>query len=161
MAAVATIELRRVVPDDRAFLRAVYGSTRWEELEPTGWADEQKHAFLDHQFEAQDVYYRENYEGATYDVIVVDGFPAGRLYVARWPEQIRIMDIALLPAARGKGVGTTLLRELLDEAAAEGKPLTIHVEHENPAMRLYERLGFRRVEDRIPYVLMEWLPRPT
>ncbi|MDQ3914906.1 MAG: GNAT family N-acetyltransferase [Actinomycetota bacterium] len=160
MAAVATIELRRVVPDDGAFLRAVYGSTRWDELEPTGWTDEQKHAFLDHQFEAQDVYYRENYEGATYDVIVIDGFPAGRLYVARWPEQIRIMDIALLPAARGKGVGTTLLRELQDEAAAEGKRLTIHVEHENPALRLYERLGFRRVEDRIPYVLMEWPPRP-
>ncbi len=150
-----------MVPDDRAFLRAVYGSTRWEELQPTGWSDEQKHAFLDHQFEAQDVYYREHYEGATYDVIVVDGFPAGRLYVARWSEEIRIMDIALLPTERGKGVGTVLLHELQDEAAADGKRVTIHVERENPAMAWYERLGFRRVEDRMPYVLMEWLPAPT
>ena len=161
MAAVATIELREVVPEDRAFLRAVYGSTRWEELEPTGWTDEQKHAFLDHQFEAQDAYYREHYEGATYDVVVVDGFPAGRLYVARWPEEIRIMDIALLPTERGKGVGTMLLRDLQDEAAAAGKRVTIHVESENPAMAWYERLGFGRVEDRVPYVLMEWLPGTT
>lgn len=161
MAAVATIDLREVVPGDRAFLRAVYGSARWEELEPTGWSEEQKDAFLDHQFEAQDVYYREHYEGATYDVIVVDGFPAGRLYVARWPEEIRIMDIALLPTERGKGVGTVLLRDLQDEAAADGKRVTIHVERENPAMAWYERLGFRRVEDRVPYVLMEWLPGST
>jgi ribosomal protein S18 acetylase RimI-like enzyme len=161
MAAVATIDLRPAVPEDRAFLRAVYGSTRTEELERTDWTDAQKKTFLDHQFAAQDAYYREHYEGATYDVIVVDGWPGGRLYMARWPEEIRIMDIALLPTARGKGVGSALLRELLEEASASGKRVTIHVEHENPAMRLYERLGFRRVEDRPPYVLMEWLPPST
>lgn len=148
------------MPEDRPFLRAVYGATRWEELAPTGWTDAQKEAFLDHQFGAQDAHYTSNYDNATYSVIVVDGYPAGRLYVARWAGEIRIMDIALLPAARGRGVGTSLLRALIDEAASEGKKLSIHVEGENPAMRLYERLGFVKLEERGPYFLME-LPPPS
>lgn len=151
----ARVELRDVVPADRPFLRAVYGSTRWEELEPTGWSDADKNAFLDQQFAAQDAHYTSNYDGATFSVVVVDGFPAGRLYVARWPEEIRIVDIALLPAVRGRGIGTSLLRELIDEAAAAGKRVSIHVERENPALRLYERLGFARVEERGPYYLLE------
>jgi ribosomal protein S18 acetylase RimI-like enzyme len=159
MAAAARVELRAVVPADRAFLRAVYGSTRWEELEPTGWSDAEKNAFLDQQFAAQDAHYTKNYDSTTYSVILVDGFPAGRLYVARWPEEIRIVDIALLPTSRARGVGTALLRGLIDEAAAAGKRVSIHVERENRALRLYERLGFTRVEERGPYYLME-LPAP-
>lgn len=158
-AGAAGVELRAVVPDDRPFLRAVYGSVRWEELQPTGWSDAQKNAFLDSQFAAQHDHYEKNYDNASYSIVVVDGLPAGRLYVARWPDEIRIMDIALLPSARGRGVGTSLLRALIDEAAAAGKRVTIHVESENPALRLYERLGFDRVEDRGPYWLME-LPAP-
>lgn len=148
------------MPEDRPFLRAVYGATRWEELAPTGWTDAQKDAFLDHQFEAQDAHYTGNYDHATYSVIVVDGYPAGRLYVARWADEIRIMDIALLPAARGRGVGTSLLRALIDEAATGDKKVSIHVEAENPAMRLYERLGFVKVEERGPYFLLQ-LPPPS
>jgi ribosomal protein S18 acetylase RimI-like enzyme len=158
--AAGGVELRDVVPADRPFLRDVYASTRWDELAPTGWTDAEKNAFLDQQFAAQDAHYTGNYEAVTYSVIVVDGFPAGRLYVARWPDEIRIVDVALLPSARGKGVGTSLLRELIDEAAAAGKRVTIHVERENPARRLYERLGFVRVEERGPYQLME-LPAPS
>ena len=158
MAAPVRVELRPVVSADRPFLRAVYGATRWDELAPTGWTDAQKDAFLDQQYAAQDVHYTNNYDNATYSVIVVDGFPAGRLYVARWSEEIRIMDIALLQAARGKGVGTSLLRALIDEGAAAEKRVTIHVERENPAMGLYERLGFTRVEERGPYYLMELRP---
>ena len=106
------------------------------------------------QFDAQRSHYEEHYDGATYDVIVVDGEPAGRLYVARWAEEIRIMDIALLPGSRGRGVGTQLLRELLVEGASAGKRVTIHVEKLNPARRLYQRLGFVVVEDRGVYDLM-------
>lgn len=155
MAAAVRVELRDVVPADRPFLRAVYASTREDELARTGWTRAQKDEFLDQQFAAQDLHYTRNYDNATYSVIVVDGYPAGRLYVARWPAEIRIIDIALLPAARGRGVGTGLLRELIDEAAGAGRRLTIHVERENPALQLYERLGFARVEERGPYYLME------
>ena len=136
----------------------MYASTREEELRLVDWSDAQKAAFVRQQFEAQDAYYRENYDPATFDVIEVDGEPAGRLYVARWEDEIRIIDIALLPEHRGCGVGTALLRELLDEAAEAGKRLSIHVELNNPAQRLYERLGFAPVEERGVYLLMEARP---
>jgi ribosomal protein S18 acetylase RimI-like enzyme len=94
----------------------------------------------------------------TSDVILANGAPAGRLLVARWSEEIRIVDITLLPEFRGSGTGSGLLRELMAEAAAAGKRLSIHVEVQNPAMRLYERLGFRPVGDAGVYLRMEWDP---
>jgi ribosomal protein S18 acetylase RimI-like enzyme len=117
------------------------------------WDEATKRAFVEHQFEAQDAHYRGNYRETSYDVILVGGEPAGRLYVARWADELRIVDITLLPAYRGRGAGTALLRRLMDEADAAAKPLTIHVETNNPARALYERLGFRVAEDRGVYVL--------
>jgi ribosomal protein S18 acetylase RimI-like enzyme len=78
--------------------------------------------------------------------------------VARWPEEIRIVDIALLPEYRGMRIGTRLLRALISESEESGKPLSIHVERFNPALRLYERLGFRQKADKDVYLLMERLP---
>jgi ribosomal protein S18 acetylase RimI-like enzyme len=136
----------------------VYASTRAEELAVVPWEDAQREAFLRQQFEAQDAWWRENYGGASFDVILVDGEPAGRLYVHRGPREIRIVDIALLPEHRGNGVGTGLLEKLLAEGDADGKSLTIHVERMNPALRLYERLGFSVVEDKGVYLFLERLP---
>ncbi len=152
----ARVELRPARDDDAVFLRVVYGSTREEELEPTGWTREQKDWFIDQQFHAQDKYYKEHYEGATYDVVLFDGEPAGRLYVARWEDEIRIMDIALLPEFRGRGIGEGLLRSLLHQGADAGKTVSIHVEQSNPAMSLYRRLGFVPVGEHGVYVLMRW-----
>ena len=152
-----TIGLRDAEPSDEALLIAVYGSTREDELAMTDWDEARKREFVEQQFRAQDLYYRANYANASYQVILVDE-PAGRLYVARWPDEIRIMDIALLDGFRGRGVGTHLLTELQHEAAAEGKPLRIHVERFNPALSLYARLGFRLVEDRGVYLFLEWSP---
>ena len=150
------VRLRETTPEDDAFLRDVYAGTRAEELSVTDWNDEQKRAFTDQQFTAQDAYYREHYRTAQFLVIERDGVPAGRLYVDRWKKEIRIMDIALLPEHRGMGIGTQILRELQEEARTAGKALSIHVEKFNPALRLYERLGFRAVEDKDVYLLMEW-----
>lgn len=152
------IRLRPAGPDDRPLLYDVYASTRTEELAVVGWDADQVEAFLTQQFEAQDSYYRERYPHASFDVVLADGTPAGRLYVARGPEEIRVVDIALLPPFRNRGIGTTLLGELLEEGASSGRPVTIHVERFNPAMRLYERVGFRPVEDRGVYVLMRRTP---
>jgi ribosomal protein S18 acetylase RimI-like enzyme len=107
------------------------------------------------QFDAQDAWWRENYTGATFDVILVEGEPAGRLYVHRGENEIRIVDVALLPEHRGNGIGTSLLRELIAEADADGKSVTIHVERMNPALRLYERLGFSVAEDKGVYLFLE------
>ena len=154
---VSSVALRPAAPEDRDFLASVYASTRTEELMAAPWTDEQKAAFLRMQFEAQDQYYRENYTTAEFLVILDEaGVPAGRLYVDRWADEIRLMDIALLPAHRGRGLGSRLLADLQDEARRAGKPLRIHVERMNPALGLYQRLGFQPIEDRGVYWLMEW-----
>jgi len=153
-----SIALRPVAEGDESFLYEVYASTRQEELAPVPWTEAQKAAFLRMQFEAQRRYYHENYPDAAFLVILRDGRPAGRLYVDRRPDGIRIVDIALLPEQRGAGIGTALLGELLAEGDREGKPVSLHVEHFNPALRLYERLGFRRIADTGVYYLLE---RPT
>lgn len=126
-----------------------------------GWSDAQKHAFLAQQFEAQDRYYRENYAGASFDVIVAGEEPVGRLYVARWPEEIRLIDLALLPERQARGIGSGVLRDLQDEARSCSRPLRIHVERYNRALRLYERLGFRVIEDRGVHLFLEWRDSPA
>jgi len=152
--------LRPIAPEDRDLLLRIYASTREEELAMTDWDEARKAEFLAGQFAAQDTWYRERYPGATLDVIEVGGERAGRLYVHRREREIRLMDIALLPEFRGAGLGTAIVEDLSAEAAAAGKTLTIHVEMYNPALRLYERLGFRRIGEHGVYLLMEWTP-PT
>jgi ribosomal protein S18 acetylase RimI-like enzyme len=129
------------------FLKRLYASTRQEEVAVTGWPQEQIDAFLEMQFNAQRHHYLGNYTDTAWDVILVDGEPAGRLYVARWDDQIRIVDIALLPEYRGRGIGTDLIRGLFEEADASARPVRIHVEMNNPAMTLYRRLGFAPIGD--------------
>lgn len=138
------------------FLREVYASTREEELAQVAWAPGQRDAFLRMQFDAQDAHYREHYPEAERFVIEVDGAPAGRLYVDRHGrEEIRIMDMALVEAYRGRGVGRGLLESLLLEGRASGRAVRIHVEKHNRALALYERLGFRPIEDRGVYWFLE------
>jgi len=114
--------------------------------------------FLRQQFEAQDRHYREVYPAAQYSVIVCGADEIGRLYVARQPEEVRVIDLALLPSWRGRGIGGALLRELLSEAAARRQPVTLHVERNNPALRLYRRLGFQLVTASGLHQLMRWTP---
>jgi ribosomal protein S18 acetylase RimI-like enzyme len=152
------VQLRPVAEADRPFLVELYGSTREEELDQISWAPGAREAFVEQQFSAQDAHYRANYPGATLDVIEVDGEPAGRLYVHRGASDIRIMDIALVPRFRGRGIGTALLRTLMEEADSSGRKLSIHVEVNNPARSLYDRLGLRAAGDEGVYVLMERPP---
>ena len=150
------MKLRTAAAEDADFLQRVYASTRSDELALTDWSDGQKAEFCRMQFEAQDRHYREHYPGAEFCVIERDGEAIGRLYVDRREREIRIMDIALLPSECGAGLGTRLLGDLREEARSGKKALSIHVEKFNPALRLYERLGFQPVEDKGVYLLMEW-----
>jgi len=156
MPADLSLRLRTVTPGDDSFLAGVYASSRADELAVTGWSEEQKEIFCRRQFDAQSAYYAVNYPGASFQVIERDGVSIGRLYVARWEKEIRIVDITLLPEFRGSGIGTKLLRDLQDEARTASKSLTIHVERFNPALRLYERLEFQQIEDKGVYLLMRW-----
>jgi len=155
----ATLTLRPIRSDDEPFLYEVYASTRMEELAPLGWSAEQQAAFLTLQFNAQHQYYQANYIGADFQIVLVNSRPAGRLYVDRRINEIRIIDIALLPEYRNGGIGSRLLNDLLAEAAQAGKLVSIHVEKFNPALHLYARLGFSIVEDRSVYWFMEWKPQ--
>jgi ribosomal protein S18 acetylase RimI-like enzyme len=150
------LTFRRIAESDLPFLARVYASTRTEELAATSMTDAQKAAFLDSQFRGQHAHYQKYYPQADWLVTMRGGEDVGRLYLERWPSQHRIIDIAFLPEHRGKGSGEALLRDLMDEAAAAGKDVSIHVEKYNPAMRLYRRLGFTTEEDKGVYDLMRW-----
>ena len=152
------INLRDIQPIDKTFLFTVYASTRTDEMALVDWTMEAKSAFLRMQFEAQDQYYKETYQGAQYQIIEYEDEPVGRLYVHRRKNEIRIIDIALLPEFRKQGIGTTLLEGILEEGKSQNLPVTIHVERFNPALHLYERLGFRQIEDKGVYLLMECAP---
>jgi ribosomal protein S18 acetylase RimI-like enzyme len=148
-------QLRPAGPEDADFLLRVYASTREEELAVVAWTDDQRATFLRAQFTAQDTYWRQQRPDAAREVVEVGGRPAGRLYVDRTPDEIRIVDIALLSEFREAGVGTALLREVLEEGEATGLPVTIHVERGNRARGLYARLGFRRIGGTGVYDLLE------
>jgi ribosomal protein S18 acetylase RimI-like enzyme len=153
------IHLRPITPEDESFLARLYASTREQELAQINWSEEQKALFCRMQFNAQTTDYQRNYPDASFDVIERDGVAAGRLLVLRSDDAVHVIDIALLPEHRGAGIGTKFLRELQDEAKSAGKKLSIHVEQFNPARRLYERLGFKQVEEKGVYLLMEWSDR--
>jgi GNAT superfamily N-acetyltransferase len=157
-AAAAGLSFRPATDDDLPFLSRLYASTRAEELAPVPWPEEQKAAFLAMQFQAQHIHYHRHYPSADWLIVLRDGEPVGRVYVERWASEHRLIDIALMPERRGTGLGAALLQDLMDDAAAAGKPLSTHVEKFNPAMRLYHRLGFVTVEDKGVYDLLRWTP---
>ncbi len=150
------LSFRPVGDADLAFLERLYGSTRTDELAQTGWTEADKQSFIAMQFAAQHKHYLQHYPDAHWLVVEQDGDAMGRLYIEHWPSQHRIVDIALLPERRGQGLGEAMMRDLMDAAAGEGKAVSIHVEKFNPAMRLYHRLGFTKIEDKGVYDLMEW-----
>jgi GNAT superfamily N-acetyltransferase len=153
-----TVTLRPATIRDRSLMLRVYASVREPELERSGLPREQWGPFVEHQFEAQSQAYAK-YPDTSFEMILVDDEPAGRLIVARWPEELRVVDIALLPEHRGRGVAGELMRSLLTEADERGVKASIHVERFNPAQRLYTRLGFRPVAETGVYLLLERPPR--
>ena len=156
--APSNITLRPVGPDDHEFLVEVYGSTRAEELALVPWTKEQQQLFVRSQFAAQQDHYAQTYPAASHDIIVSNNRPVGRLYVARLDQEIRIVDITVLPAERNVGIGSYLIQQLLDEANQTGKVTRIYVEEFNPSLRLFERLGFSPSEQQGMHLLMQWNP---
>ena len=152
------VTLHPITPADKDFLYRVYASSREDEMALVDWPEAQKEAFLHMQFEAQHGYYAAHFDGAEFALVQLNGDPIGRLYLDRRKDEIRIIDIALLTAYRRQGIGSQLLKEVLAEGQAAGLPVRIHVERYNPAMHLYQRLGFQQIGDEGVYYLMEWSP---
>ncbi len=151
----ATVTFRLAEEKDSDFLSEVYASTRLEELQVTGWPQQQIDEFLRMQFEAQDTFYKQQFPDAHYQIVQYESQDAGRLYLDFREDEVRIVDIALLPEYRGKGLGTKLLNSIIDDAAEKQLNVRIHVEKNNPALNLYLRLGFEKTDDKGVYWLME------
>jgi ribosomal protein S18 acetylase RimI-like enzyme len=155
------IGLRAATEADRPFLFEVFASTRADELAAMPWPEAAKQAFLAQQFTAQDADYRGRWPDGRFLVVERDGVPVGRLYRCEPAgDELRLIDLALLPEARGAGIGTGLLADLLAEADARSLRTTLHVEKRNPARRLYDRLGFAETSEDGVYAAMERAPCP-
>jgi ribosomal protein S18 acetylase RimI-like enzyme len=146
-------------PTDGEFLFSVYASTRAEEMALVPWTPEQKESFLRMQSNAQLTHYQKYYPKAEHQIIQCDENSIGRLIVDRSKDPILVIDIALLPEYRNNGIGTALITNLMAEAANLHWALTLHVEVFNPAMRLYERLGFVKTSEQGIYHEMMWQPQ--
>ena len=154
-AASYALDYRPCAAEDFDFIEALYLSTRDEELALSGWPEAEKKAFLTQQHRAQHHHYQTYYPNAERLILERGGTPIGRLYVDIWPLELRIIDISLVPATRGQGIGQAILRDVIAWAADQARGVSIHVEKFNPARRLYHRLGFVVTEDKGVYELME------
>lgn len=152
------ITLRPISERDVPFLEALYATTR-SDIAALAIDDVSKHRLVSMQFRAQHEHYQRYFSDASFDLILEHGTPVGRLYVDRSEEELRLIDIALLPECRGRGIGGSLLAELIEEAAAADLPVRLRVEPDSPAVSLYRRLGFEVIADEEVNVHMEWAPR--
>jgi ribosomal protein S18 acetylase RimI-like enzyme len=134
--------LRPVSPDDNKFLFDLYATTRADEMKTVGLGPEAMATFLRFQFDAQRRHYERRYPEAEHSIIEIEGAPIGRIYLHHAGEEVRLVDISILPEHRGSGIGGSVLTGLLESARASGKPVRLSVQKFNPARRLYERLGF-------------------
>ena len=142
-----SVTLRPVCASDEDFLFRVFKNVHEQTFAMVEMPEEQKHELLRMQFVAQREQYRQQFPNADFDLILYGGTKIGNLYALRGPERFVLIDIALLPEYRNKGVGTDLVQSLINEADASQKSLDAHVRRDNPAWRLWQRLGFEKAED--------------
>jgi ribosomal protein S18 acetylase RimI-like enzyme len=152
-----SVALRPVQPDDQAFLLELYAATRLDELQLVDWNEDQKQAFTKMQFNVRQLQYRHRYPLADDSIILQSSQPIGRMLVDRNEREMVLVDIALLPEHRNAGIGTRLVQSLLDEAVRTGKSIRLSVVTTNPAVRLYQRLGFSTADDNGSYLEMNWV----
>lgn len=152
----AGYRLRAECEADLPFLHALYASTREDELAAVPWTPDQKQAFLAQQFDAQHRHYRNAIPDCRFDVLEHRCTAIGRLYLQQQPTRLHLVDIALLPAWRGRGIGSALLRALQARARESGRGVGIMVGKSSTAQHWYRRLGFGERQDHGIFWEMEW-----
>jgi predicted GNAT family acetyltransferase len=154
-----SLDLRKATEDDRQFLITLYGTGRASEMAIWGWSEEQQKQFIAMQYLARRCHYDAVYPERDDSIILAQGLASGVISVARGKTGINLVDIAILPEFQGKGLASTLVQALQQEALENGKSLHLHVVSENsPAVRLYQRLGFACIGDDGVYQHLEWRP---
>ena len=153
----AAITLRPVTEGDSGILFEIYVGTR-DDAASVEWTAEEQGSFLRMQFEAQRTDYQNRFPTSQHSIILVDGVARGRIWVDRGNDEIRLLEISLLPGSRDRGTGRVLLNRLIAESHEAGIPLRHSVYKANEAaLRFYSRLGFEVIEEFDLYVLMEWV----
>ncbi|MFJ4055656.1 GNAT family N-acetyltransferase [Pseudomonas sp. NPDC089743] len=146
--------LRPVVDADQVFLRALYATNRATEMATLAWDQATIEHFLDQQWRAQHLHYQAQYPDACFLIIETAHEPIGRASLHWADSHLQIIDMALLPAWQGQGIGTRLLRQWLAQADRQGQSAGLHVIAHSPAVRLYQRSGFEVVDDNGLYLKM-------
>ena len=141
------IDRRAATEDDRECLFEVFRNTRAPGDARPAHPESEREALLRARFNAREEQYREDYPLADFDVLTVDGEPAGNLYVDRGDDEFVIIDISLLPEFRNRGIGTAVIGRLVEEAGRLVLPVRALVRHHSRASRFWRRLGFERVGD--------------
>lgn len=149
------VSLRRLCADDLPFLRQLYRTTR-PDIAGADLPNEHKALLMDQQFAAQHQHYQNVFPNGEFAVIEEDGNAIGRIYVAESATEIRLIDVALVPERRGQGIGRALISALQERASESKLPLRLRVEPYNPALHLYQRLGFEMIADEQVNWHMEW-----
>lgn len=147
------LTLSAITPADAPFLLSVYAATRADELALTNWSDKQKEMFLQTQFDAQQQHYQSRYPNASLSVIKSGEQSVGRLYTAELADEIRIIDITILPKHRNQGIGTKFVKDLLRTGIDKQKPVQIYIENFNRSAQLFSRLGFAPISEQGVHVL--------
>ncbi|MDH5637815.1 MAG: GNAT family N-acetyltransferase [Nitrospinota bacterium] len=155
---VEGVSFRREAESDIPFLRQAFSTSRDYELDLVQWEPDMRHSFLMSQFDAQRFHYTTHYPHAGFYIMEINGAPMGRVYVDLSSDPLLLMDIIVLPSHRNKGIGTAVMRAIMALADQEKKRVRIYVEKLNPALRLYQRLGFVTQEDTGPHYLMYHTP---
>ena len=155
-AAALGVTCRARTDDDLPFIAALYASVRAGEMALTGWPEEMRAAFLDQQHRAQHHHYLTHYRDADWLVLEHEGAPIGRLYIHAAPADLHLIDISLIEASRGQGIGTAIMSDLIEKAGEAGMTMSLFVEPNNPARQLYARLGFVSEGIEGAYEAMRW-----
>lgn len=151
-----SVSRRAANENDRIFVQKLYVATRRAEFTGIGWDAAQIENFLVMQFDLQSRAYAMQFPGAAHSVIEFEKKAVGRLIVYSGAEETRLVDIAILPEFRGRGIGIFTMRELQREATAENKTLVLRVLKTNDrAVAFYEKLGFVRADENL-YWAMNW-----
>jgi len=157
-AADGSVSLVPVTPDDQQFLYDLYCSTRSEELDAVGFDPQQREMFFKLQYNSQRQVYAYQFSEKRHSIIRAGDRRVGRIWVFDDKDQVRLIDISLLPEARSRGIGTELIEQLKTEAADTGKTLRLQVAIGNRAIELYRRLGFLEIGQSGSHYQMEWRP---
>ena len=151
--------LRPERPEDQIFRFQLFCDSRGPEWSRVALPRPVFNQIMDHQFDAQTRTYAQRFPAARFDIAELDGRRIGRIVVNRPGDHVHIIDQAVIPERRGQGLGTAMMRFLMDEATVLNQPVRLKLASDNdPSWKLYDRLGFRQVAEHNAYIEMEWRP---